>query len=86
MFVIVSHNNMAFHNSYPTDCILPAPPLNGETLLSSDNKELYYYCDKGYSLSTTNILRVCMDDGTGWSGDEPICCKYHGHNIIIYAH
>ena len=81
------YNNMAFNVSYTTDCILPAPPSNGEILPSSDNKLLYYYCDKGYSLSTTNILRVCMDDGTGWSGDEPTCRKYLGaYRVYIIAH
>ncbi|KAL4229790.1 hypothetical protein ACF0H5_010181 [Mactra antiquata] len=55
-------------------CNFPSTPSNGDVSVSdSTNGPLATYtCYVGYSLYGLN-KRVCMNDGTGWEDDNPIC-------------
>ena len=67
------------------ECILPGTLSNGEIKPNADKSTLYYYCNIGFSLSTTTFIRECMQDGTGWSGVEPACRKSeHVSPIYIF--
>jgi len=56
-----------------TDCAPPNSPSNGALMASG--KYANYTCDLGFSLDGPSS-RECKTDGTGWSGAEPVCCKY----------
>ena len=53
-----------------TVCDDPVAPQNG--IVTSNGTLAVYTCDTGYSLSEWT-QRDCADDGTGWSGTQPLC-------------
>ncbi|KAL4229791.1 hypothetical protein ACF0H5_010182 [Mactra antiquata] len=56
------------------DCTAPTAPLNGAVYVTNtaQGSTATYQCDLGYSIDGL-ISRLCLDDGTGWEGDDPIC-------------
>ena len=63
---------MVFCIIYLTVCDDPLTPLNGA--VTSNGTLAVYTCDTGYSLSE-GAERSCADDGSGWSGVQPLCGK-----------
>ena len=51
-------------------CNSPANISNGQIYVT----ELLanYSCDIGYSIDG-NVVRHCSDNGSGWSGGDPVC-------------
>ena len=68
-----------------TECVQPASPGNGSYLISDDGLTLIYSCNVGFTMSGSAI-RSCDTEGSGWSGQAPICGKnldFHCLNEII---
>jgi len=55
-----------------SDCKTPASPQNG--LVSANGTLAAYTCLVGHSLEGART-RTCADDGSGWSGTNPVCSK-----------
>ncbi|XP_078336952.1 CUB and sushi domain-containing protein 1-like [Crassostrea virginica] len=58
-------------------------PSNGTVVHQNTtvNGEIYYSCHPGYNVSTGNLNRKCLSNGT-WSGDPPICSEILCPQII----
>ena len=65
-----------FPSCFFIECNFPASPSNGDVSVKDtiSGTVAEYTCYTNYSLSGT-ATRVCQDDGTGWTGTEPICGK-----------
>ena len=51
-------------------CAAVTKPDNGST--NYIDRTVRYSCDIGYSISGSEV-RVCNDDGTGWTNSDPTC-------------
>ena len=59
-------------------------PSNGTVIHQNTtvNGEISYSCHPGYNVSTGNLNRKCLSNGT-WSGDPPICL---GEQNLFHTH
>ena len=55
-------------------CNPPQAPVNGDLRIPDEYFTAVYTCQTGYTINGPS-LRTCQSDGSGWSGDDPICGK-----------
>ena len=57
-----------------SDCNDPVIPVFGHMLLTDNQSEAIFSCQKGYILKGSRVL-YCNSDGSGWSSISPTCGK-----------
>ncbi|KAL4230224.1 Sushi [Mactra antiquata] len=68
-------NTSGLWSSSPPSCVCIPPssiPDHGAMNISTDNMTVTFTCNPGYTLIGSSA-RNCSIDGTGWSGQQPIC-------------
>ena len=75
---LVPHMDLLFKNilmltiCISTVCNSPSVPTNGQVSVSQDFTTATYSCDTGYTLNGV-LTRLCGNDGSGWSDQQPSC-------------
>ena len=65
-----------------------SPPANGIISTTDNDTVSMFSCNMGYTLNG-NDTRVCLMDGTAWSGIPPSCGMYaqiYYSEIVFYLH
>ena len=61
------------NESFIVVCQSPKPLANGTMV--SNGATVNYTCDLGYTINGITS-RSCASDGTGWSGNDPLCGNF----------